>query len=103
MPSVKIVEKGNISGILEMFNNNKDKRVNSGHLLKWKKSKNGRRLDKCDAIAGILFFRERESTFSLDFQPIGPSVFDIARRKVTLRDEDYAWTPIGWSSDNSKR
>ena len=38
--------------------------------------------------------RERESSFSLDFSPFGPSVLDGARSKVDLRDEGYAWTPI---------
>ena len=65
MPSVKIVEKWDISGISEIFNDNKYKRVNSSHLLKWKKSKNGIRLDKRDAVVGILFFRERERAPSL--------------------------------------
>ena len=35
-------------------------------------------------------FLERERTFSLDFQPIGPSVFDGARSKVALHGEGYA-------------
>ena len=48
-------------------------------------------------------FRERESTFSLDFRPIGPSVLDGVRNKVALRGKGYAWGPIWWSSDNSKR
>ena len=47
--------------------------------------------------------RERVCDFSLDFQPIGPSVLDGARNKVALRSEDYTWAPIWWSSDNSKR
>ena len=53
--------------------------------------------------AGFLSFRERESSFSLGFRPFGPSIFDGARSKVALRDEGYAWAPIWWSSDNSKR
>ena len=53
-------------------------------------------LDFCD-------FRERRSFFSLDFQPFGPSVLDGARSKVDLCGEGYAWTPILWSFDNSKR
>ena len=53
--------------------------------------------------AGFLSFRERESYFSLDLWPFGPSVLDEARSKVDLRDEGYAWTQIWWSSDNSKR
>ena len=43
------------------------------------------------------------SSFSLDFWPFGPSVLDGARSKAVLRGEGYAWTPIWWSSDNSKR
>ena len=48
-------------------------------------------------------FRERESSFSLDLRPFGPSVLDRARSKVDLRYKGYAWTPIWWSFDNSKR
>ena len=47
-------------------------------------------------------FRERRCAFSLDFWPIGPSVLDVARSKVDLRGKSYEWTPIWWSSDNSK-
>ena len=47
--------------------------------------------------------RDRESGFSLDFWWFGPSVLDGARSKVDLRREGYEWTPIWWSSDNSKR
>ena len=46
---------------------------------------------------------ERESALSLDFRPFGQSVLDGARSKVDLRGEGYAWAPIWWSSDNSKR
>ena len=35
-------------------------------------------------------FRERESTFSLEFRSIGPSVLDRARSKAVLRGEGYA-------------
>ena len=48
-------------------------------------------------------FRERESTFSLDFRSIGPSVLDGARSKAVLHGEGYVWTLIWWSSDNFKR
>ena len=47
--------------------------------------------------------RERKCDFSLDFRSFGPSVLDGARSKAVLRGEGYAWTPIWWSSDNSKR
>ena len=48
-------------------------------------------------------FRERRSSFSLDLRSLGLSVLDEARSKVDLRGEGYTWTPIWWSSDNSKR
>ena len=47
--------------------------------------------------------RGRKCDFSLDFRPFGPSVLDGVRSKVALRGEGYAWAPIWWSSDNSKR
>ena len=58
---------------------------------------------KTDSEVQILSFRERRCAFSLGFRPFGPSVLDEARSKVVLRDGGYAWTPIWWSSDNSKR
>ena len=45
------------------------------------------------------FSRERESSFSLDFRSIGPSVFDGARRKVVLHGEGNAWALVSWSFD----
>ena len=77
--------------------------MNSVHLLQ-KDQKTGRSWEK-DAVGWNFDFleRERESTFSLDFQPIGPSVLDGARSKVALRGEGYEWVPIWGSSDNSKR
>ena len=48
-------------------------------------------------------FRERKCDFSLDFPAFGPSVLVKARSKVVLRGKGYAWAPILWSSDNSKR
>ena len=41
--------------------------------------------------------------FSLYLRPFGQSVLNGARSKVVLRGEGYVWTPIWWSSDNSKR
>ena len=52
-----------------------------------------------DAETGILIFLERESSFSLDFRSIGPSVFDGARRKVVLRGKGNAWAPVSWTFD----
>ena len=65
---------------------------------------------KKGAVAGVkvqwlrmVIFREREDSFSLGFRPIRPSVFNGAISKAILRGEGYAWAPICWSSDNSKR
>ena len=77
------------------------RKMNSVHLLhfetKW-------------AVAGrigngllVVISRERKCAFSLDFGPFGLLVLDKARSKVDLRGEGYAWAPVWWSSDNSKR
>ena len=64
--------------------------------------RNGQWLDlRCRDLV-FLIFSERESTFSLGFRSIGPSVLDGAKSKAILRDEGYVWTLIWWSSDNSK-
>ena len=73
-------------------------KLNSVHLLHFE-TKMGRRCSKLDFV----IFRERRSSFSLDLRPFGPSVLDGARSKVALRGKGYTWTPIWWSSDNSKR
>ena len=58
---------------------------------------------KIGSELGFSDFRERVCGFFLDFPPFGPSVLDGVRSKVDLRVEGYAWAPILWSSDNSKR
>ena len=61
------------------------------------------RAGSCSWLVFEFLERERESYFSLDFSLFGPSVLDGARSKAVLRGEGYAWTPIWWSFDNSKR
>ena len=39
-------------------------------------------------------FRERRSTFSLDFPLIGPANFGKARSKVGLHYKSYTWVPV---------
>ena len=39
-------------------------------------------------------FRERSSTFSLEFPTIGLSVSGDARNKVAPHSKDYAWVPV---------
>ena len=82
-----------MDGIIGNINENKTK-CNS-FLLK-RKSKNQKKVGDPD-------FRERESALSLDFPSFEPSVRFGLRSKVVLHGEDYAWTPIWWSSDKSKR
>ena len=43
---------------------------------------------------GFEGFRERERDLSLKYWAIRPSKFFGARRKVVLRGEAYAWTPV---------
>ena len=40
------------------------------------------------------FFRERSSTFSLEFPAIGPVSSDEARSKVAPHGKDYMWVPV---------
>ena len=42
-------------------------------------------------------FRERSSTFSLEFSVIGLLVSGEARSKVAPHDKDYAWVPVSGS------
>ena len=48
------------------------------------------------SVAGTRFVisRKRKCAFSLDFRPIGPSIFDGVRSKVVLCGEGYAWISI---------
>ena len=78
--------KMDMDGIFEMFNENKTKlRIvvffifETNHAVGWRRCSG---LEICD-------FRERRSSFSLDFRPFGLSVLDGARSKVDLRGEGY--------------
>ena len=44
-------------------------------------------------------FRERSSTFSLEFPTIGLSVSGEARSKVSPHGKGYTWVPVLWSFD----
>ena len=88
-------------GIFANVNENKDKIANN-LLLHFFETNRAVGWNRCSSLE-ICDFRERRSSFSLDLWSIGPSIFDGARSKVVLRGEGYGWTPIWWSSDNSKR
>ena len=87
-------------GIKGIVNDNKTKLVNS-FLPQFEAQK--RQCAGGEAVGWNLRFLERESTFSLGFRPIRSSVLDGARSKVALCGEGYAWAPIWWSFDKSKR
>ena len=84
-------------GTYRNVNDNKT-RMNSVHLPHLK-AKNMQKVQWLE----FLISRERKCAFSLDLRLFGPSVLDDVRSKVDLPGEGYAWTPIWWSSDNSKR
>ena len=44
-------------------------------------------------------FRERSSTFSLEFSAIGPSVSSETRSKVAPHGKGYTWVLVLWSFD----
>ena len=48
-------------------------------------------------------FRERVSTFYLEFSVIRPSNSDEATSKVGLHYKGYTWVPVLWSFENSER
>ena len=48
-------------------------------------------------------FRERSSTFSLEFPAIGLSVFGETRSKVAPHGEGYAWVPVLGSFDKLRK
>ena len=48
-------------------------------------------------------FRERSSTFSLEFPVIGPSVSGETRSKVTPHSKGYSWVPILGSFDKLRK
>ena len=73
--------------------------MHSGCLFKLKyKPKHERTKNGCSGY-GRSDFRERQTSLSLEFQEIRPSEFVGTRRKVVLRGEAYAWTPVLRSFD----
>ena len=70
----------------------KDKIVNSFHLVKFKKGKKetwrGRKKGEMKEV-----FREITSCFSLEIREIRPSTAFETRRKAALRGKGFAWVP----------
>ena len=55
--------------------------------------------EKKEPVADFFCFRERRTSFSLEFWEIRQSEFFGARRKVVLCGEGNTWAPISWSFD----
>ena len=74
----------------------KDKIVNSFHLVKFKKGEKetwrGRKRERCRRFLDLIF-RERTSCFYLEIREIRPSTAFGTRRKATLRRKGFAWVP----------
>ena len=75
----------------------KDKIVNSFHLVKFKKGKKEtwreRKKGEMQEVFRSHFFRERASCFSLEIREIRPSTAFGTRRKAALRGKSFAWVP----------
>ena len=75
----------------------KDKIVNSFHLVKFKKGKKRKRgeegkRERCRRFLDLIF-RERTSCFSLEIREIQPSTTFGTRRKAALRGKGFSWVP----------
>ena len=62
-----------------------------------KKKSKWKREGKC----GI--FKERSSTFSLEFPAIGPVSSEKTRSKVAPHGKDYAWVPVSGCFDKLRK
>ena len=74
----------------------KDKIVNSFHLVKFKKGKKetwrGGKRERCRRFLDLIF-REITSFFSLEIREIRPSTTFGTRRKAALRGKGFSWVP----------
>ena len=66
--------------------------------MDWER-KRGEEKSKPEERGKVWDFRERSSTFSLEFSAIGPASSDEARSKVAPHGKDYTWVPILGSFD----
>ena len=65
----------------------------------WERRGGGGRKTKRERERKERDFRERSSTFSLEFPAIEPSVAGEARRKVAPHGKGYTWVLVLWSFD----
>ena len=70
--------------------------------MDWERKKEGgKRANGREGKCGI--FREKSSTFSLEFSAIGPASSDEARSKVVPHGKDYIWVPDSGSFDKLQK
>ena len=69
----------------------------------FKRDQNVQRAKRVEVSLGFVIFRERESTFSLGFRPIGLSDFFGPRSKVVLHSEGFTWARFRGVLTNSVR
>ena len=85
--------------ILEILNEENDKIMHSLIIFKLEKGKNVRERNVRCMGYGWFLFRERRTSFSLNFWLIRLSEFFEARRKVVLHGKACSWTPVLRSFD----
>ena len=71
--------------------------------MDWERKRKEKKRNKPKREGECGIFRERSSTFSLEFPAIGPTSSDEARSKVALHDKDYTWVPVSGSFDKLQK
>ena len=71
--------------------------------MDWERKREGEKGNKRKREGKCGIFRERSSTFSLEFPAIGPASSDKARSKVAPHGKDYTWVPILGSFDKLRK
>ena len=61
--------------------------------MDWERKREEEKREQTEERGKVWDFRERNSTFSLKFPAIGPSISGEARSKVAPHGTDYAWVP----------
>ena len=71
--------------------------------MDWEKKRERRKKSKRKREGKCGIFRERSSTFSLEFSAIGPASSDEARSKVAPHGKDDTWVPVSGSFDKLQK
>ena len=68
----------------------------------WERKREGEK-EKTEERGKVWDFRERSSTFSLEFPAIGTASSEEARSKVAPHGKDYTWVPVLGSFDKLRK